>query len=404
MWPFTRRREEQRAINAWPWDEGGPVPGRAMNVDRALSLVPVFGAVRLLTDSVASLTPQLFKMGANGVPVLQPTPSLFASPSVHGTLVDWQERAVASMALQGDAIGLVTERDYYGWPTMIEWLNPDEVYAQDAALVGPGSYMNPVWYWRGRRVWTEDIVHIPWFSLPYRIRGLSPIGAFRVTANVGLAASEYAEQWFNNGGVPPGTFRNTAQTVTKEDADIITARVTHRLQTRKPLVYGSDWEYKPIAINPHEAQFVDTMRLTATQIAVIYGVPPDKIGGTTGDSLKYSTQEQNSLDYLKFTLRPWLRKLEAAYDRLFPRGYFTKYKTDEITRVDAKAQAEIDALSLNRQPWVTADEVRAERGLQPMPKPQVAPPEPQPQKQLPAATATNGQSSNGSRPATAGRN
>jgi HK97 family phage portal protein len=398
MWPFTRRREEQRAINAWPWDEGGPVPGRAMNVDRALSLVPVFGAVRLLTDSVASLTPQLFKMGANGVPVLQSTPSLFAQPSVHGTLVDWQERAVASMALQGDAVGLITERDYYGWPTMIEWLNPDEVYVQDAALVGPGSYMSPLWYWRGRRVRNEDIVHIPWFSLPYRVRGLSPIGAFRVTANVGLAAAEYADAWFRNGGVPPGTFQNTRQTVTKEDADLITARVTQRMRDRKPLVYGSDWMYTPIAITPNEAQFVETMRLTATQIAVIYGVPPEKIGGSTGSSLTYATQEMNSLDFLTFSLRPWLCKLEAAFTRLVPRGYFVKYDTDDIIRVDAKTRAEIDAMSLNKQPWRDPDEVRADRGMQPMM------PKPKPMQQLlpaPAVDPAATEPMNGSKPLTA---
>lgn len=391
MWPFARKRVEHRSIETWPWgDDGGTAPHQhqPMNLNRALSLVPVFGAVRLLTDSVASLVPSIYKLDNNGVAKRLPAPPLFQQPSVHGTLVDWQERAVASMALQGDAIGLITARDYYGWPTMVEWLNPDDCYVQDGSLTGQGSYMQPIWWWKGRQMRTEDIVHIPWFSLPYRVRGLSPIGAFRATANVGLGAADYAASWFDNGGVPPGVFRNTKQTVSKEDADLITARVTHRLRSRKPLVHGSDWVYEPIAIKPHEAQFVETMRLTATQIAVIYGVPPEKIGGTTGTSLTYSTQEQNSLDFLTFSLRPWLVKLEAAFTRLFPRGTYVKYDTSDIIRVDAKTRAEIDQMSLGGQGWRTTDEVRADHDWGPIPQ-QLDRPKP-PIQLAPNTTTTNG--------------
>lgn len=377
MWPFTaRRRVEQRSIQEWPWDVGPPQQ-RAVGVDRALSLVPVFGAARLLADSIASLTPALYTRGPDGIARRRPTPSLLVAPSVHGTLFDWLHRAVVSMALQGDAIGLVTARDYYGFATMVEWLNPQQVATADSALSGPGSYMNPLWWWNGRPLPSEDILHIPWFAMPYRVRGLSPIGAFAAAANVGLGAQEYAMAWFNNGGVPPGTFRNSAHTVSKEDADVITARVTARLRDRKPLVYGNDWEYLPVAIKPHEAEFVNTMRLTATQIATIYGIPPHKIGGTTGDSLTYSSVEQDALDFLTFSLRPWLVRIETALSNLFPRATFVKFDTSEMLRVDAKTRAEIDQISLGYQPppTRTVNEIRADRDLPPMPKP---PPIPEP--------------------------
>jgi len=375
MWPF-KKREEQRAITEWPWDVGGSVPGANISVDRALSLVPVFGAARLLADTVASLTPVLYTKGKDGIQRQLPTPSLFTQPSIHGTLGDWLHRGTTSMALQGDAIGLVTARDYYGFPTMIEWLHPEQVATQDGNLSGVGSYMNPVWRWNGRVITDprRDLVHIPWFTMPWKVRGLSPIGAFRATANVGLSAQEYAAQWFDNGGVPPGTFRNSQQRVSKEDSDLITARVTARLRQRKPLVYGNDWEYTPIQIKPNEAQFVETMRLTATQIAVIYGIPPEKIGGSTGSTLTYSTTELNTLDYLVFSARPWLVKWEQALDRLFPRGQFVKFETSEMLRVDVKTRATVDRMSLGANvPWKTPDEVRADRDLPPMPKPEPLP-------------------------------
>jgi HK97 family phage portal protein len=360
-------------------------------------LVPVFGAVRLLADSIASLTPVVYTIGNNGIPVKRPTPSLFVNPSMHGTLFDWIHRLVTSMGLQGDGIGYVTARDYYGFPTMAEWLNPADVATDDGTnLAGRGSYMNPLWWWHGRPlVWSSnatvsEIIHIPWFCMPYRVRGFSPIGAFRLTANTGLGAAEYAAQWFAQGGVPPGTFQNTMQKVSKDDADIIEARLTNRLQRRRPLVYGSDWVYNPIAINPHEAQFVETARLTATEIATIYGIPPEKIGGTQGGSLTYTNVEQASLDYLKFSLRPWLVRIEMALSKLFPRGTFVKFDTTDLLRTDAKTRAEIDQIMLANQAYRTLDEVRADHDWPPMPKPDpvLAPASPL----MPSAPSTNGNS------------
>jgi HK97 family phage portal protein len=362
--------QEKRAITDipgyWPLDEG--VGGSAVaSVSRALSLVPVFGAVRLLADSIASLTPVLYTVD-NGLLVRQPTPSLFAQPSIHGTLYDWLFRAVNSMALQGDAIGLITQQDYYGWPTMIEWLNPEQVATNDGTLYGPGSYMNPMWWWWGRPIDPRGLLHMPWFAMPYRVRGLSPIGAYQLAMNVGIGAEEFAANWFGQGGVPPGTFKNKNKVIDDKEAQALTARLTAKLQARKPLVYGADWDYTPIAIKPHEAEFVTTCQLTATQIAVIYGVPARRLGGLTGGSMDYSSTEMDALDYLTFSLRPWLKRFEQAFTRCFPRGYFVKFETQEMLLLDAKTRAEVDSLSIGFQNplgWKNPDEVRATYDLAP---------------------------------------
>lgn len=382
MWPFDR--DERRQFKAWRgeqeqrqmtaisgyWPEAGANQQAVASVSRALALVPVFGAVRTLADDVASLTPVLYKKGSDGIPQRQPTPSLFAQPSIHGSLYEWLFRAVCSMALQGDAIGLITATDFYGFPTMVEWLNPEQVATNDGKLYGPGSYMNPMWWWWGRPIDPKQLIHIPWFTMPYRVRGLSPIGAYQVTTNIGIGAQEYAGNWFGQGGVPPGTFKNAERTIDPVDADQLTARLTARLQSRKPLVYGRDWDYTPIAIKPHEAQFVETMRLTATQIATIYGLPPKKLGGTTGESMTYSTTELDQIDYLTGSLRPWLRRFEYTFTKLFPREYYVKFDVHDMLMLDSKTKAEIDQMSLGGIgfPWRTPDEVRADHDWAPEPK------------------------------------
>jgi HK97 family phage portal protein len=378
IWPFKGKQqgEEQRAIERWPWDVGGPPPYVPVDVDKALKLVPVFGAARFLADNIAAMPLRLLRSGPDGVLQRLPDPPLFNQPSVHGTSFDWVHRCVTSMALGGDAVGYTTARDYYGFPTMVEWLDPNSVAVYDGQLSGPGSYMDPIWTWMGRQVAKEDIVHIPWFCRPYKIRGHSPISAFQLTANIGLGAQEYASDWFANGGVPPGVMRNALQKVSSEDARTIATRITNRLRTRQPLIIGNDWEYTPIAIKPHEAEFVATCQLTATQIAVIYGMPPDKLGGTTGNSLTYSTVEQNSVDLLTFTLRPWLVRIEKALSNLFPRGTYVRFDPAELLRMDALSKAQVDAISLGYYPpgWKAIGEVRAGNDLPPIAGDQLPPP------------------------------
>jgi hypothetical protein len=113
----------------------------------------------------------------------------------------------------------------------------------------------------------------------------------------------------------------------------------------------------------------NTAHLTATNIAVIYGLPPDKIGGTTGDSLTYATVEMNTIDYLTFSARPWIVKWEQALNQLFPGPQYVKFETSEMLRTDVKTRAEVDRISLGpTMPWKTQDEVRGARDLGPMSK------------------------------------
>jgi phage portal protein BeeE len=386
--------EEQRAFTGWPWDTGGPPPYVAVGVQRALSLVPVFGAARVLADNVSALTPALYTVDKTGVWQRQNTPSLFVNPSVHGTTMDWLQRCVRSMALWGDAVGYVTQRDYYNIPTMVEWLNPEQVTCQDgsqgdatynsatgvdyntSAFSGPGSYIDPLWFWRGREIKKADIVHIPWATMPYKVRGLSPIGAYQTIANAGLGAQDFASAWFLHGGNPPGVVRNTAQKIASEDADTVTSRIVRRLTQRKPLVLGCDWEYTPISMKAGDAAFVEQAQLTANQIAVIYGIPAEMLGGATGASLTYTTVTMNALNFLTFSLRPWLVRIESALSNLFPRGTFVKFDTSDLLRMDPLSKAQYDTLTLGYYPPATRsiDEVRASNDLPPIDPSELVPP------------------------------
>jgi HK97 family phage portal protein len=367
LWPGGGSRGvEERAVTSVPWNVGPPLYNRAVTPEQALSLVPVFSAVRLLSSQIASLPLQTYRKVGTDSRVKIPTGALFTAPAARGTLYDWLHRCVTSLALRGNAYGLVTQRDALGYPTMVEWLHPDHVTVQDSNMSGPGSYVQPIWYWLGRILPTEDLVHIAWFTVPGKALGLSPIEACAATISTGVSAQVYTSDWFNNGAVPPGKFKNTQKTVSQDESDEIKARLNAAIRSRKPLVYGADWDYDPIAVSAAEAKFIETMQMNATQVASIYGIPPEMLGGQAGGALTYNTVEQNSINFVKFTLRPWLELLEETFTALLPRSQYVKFNIDALLRGDLTTR--MNAYQVARQVGLNnVDELRSLEEWAPLP-------------------------------------
>lgn len=364
MWnPFRRRREsEQRSIQ-WPFDVGPPAysPFETNSAEAALALAAVYSSVRLLADSVASLPLRVYR-DTGSRPVRVNSSPLFDQPAVYGTVYDWLYQLMTSLLLHGNAYGLVTSRDGWGLPTNIEWLRTELVSCQEDPSYNP---MLAKWFYMGRELTRENLFHVRAFTQAGHIKGLSPIKTFGPTIASGLGALQYGNDWFANGGIPPGTFKNTQKTVTPSEADVVKARLTSAIRTRQPLVYGADWDYSSIQVPQDEAQFLASMKLTATQIAAIYDVPPERVGGEPGGSLTYATQEQDQIRLATTTGR-WCTRLEHAFYGLLPERQYTRFNVDAMIRTDLKTRHEV--FKLDRDMGLkNIDELRAIDDLEPLP-------------------------------------
>jgi HK97 family phage portal protein len=361
--PFRRRKEPEQRTIQWPFDVGPPAysPFEANSADSALALTAVYSSVRLLADSVASLPLRIYRdVGDRSVRVN--SSSLFDQPAAYGTLYDWLYSLMTSLLLHGNAYGLITSRDGYGFPTNIEWLRTELVTIQEDVHYNP---LAAKWFYMGREISRDDMFHVRAFTRAGHTLGLSPIKTFGPTIAAGLGALQYGNDWFANGGIPPGTFKNTQKTVTPEDADVVKQRLTAAIRTRQPLVYGSDWDYSSIAVPPDEAQFLSSMKLTATQIASIYDVPAERVGGEPGGSLTYATQEQDQIR-LALTTGRWCTRLEHAFFNLLPERQYTRFNVDAMIRTDLKTRHEV--FMLDRQMGLkNIDELRAIDDLEPLP-------------------------------------
>jgi HK97 family phage portal protein len=317
---------------------GGAFETAHVSQERALTLSYVFAAVRVIAGTISTLPLKSYRDLGDSRQPMATLPRLFEDLRTSGQLRPWLHRFFASLALRGNAFGLIVSRDGFGFPTAIDWLDPSRVTINDAI---PGR---PEYIFDGRLVRREDIVHVPWFPLPGQVLGLSPIGAFARTMGTGLHAETYGSDWFAGGGFPPGTFRNTEkQLISAEEAEVLKARLVASIRSRKPIVYGKDWEYNPVNVPAGEAQFLQTIKATATQIAHIYGIPPEEIGGETGSSMTYATVELNQIK-LAGALRQWMVTFEEAMFGLLPERQYVRFNADALVRTDLRTRWEVNKI------------------------------------------------------------
>ena len=377
----AQMKPERRAIGGVPWqpwtdprvrfDEGGPThPFRqTFGVDAALGLPALYAGTKILSDNAASLPVKIYTKHGDGRRTPYTGPTLFDNPSVIGSPYDWIFTCMSSLTLHGNAWGLITGRDGYGYPTGIEWIPPEYVIVEedDAQPFNPlaakvYAYGRPM-KWFGP---DAEVFHLTGYSLAGRIEGISPLRAFALTILAGHEAQRYGTDWYASGGFPPGTFQNSELEVDAEQAAIIRRMLVTSLRRREPLVYGRDWDYTPVTVPPSEAQFIDAMQLNATHIASILDLPPNRVGGKSGDSLTYSTVEQNQLQVIE-ALRPWLVRLEFGFGRLLPNRRVVAFNTDELLKTDLKTRTEIYQIQRNIG-LRTTDELRELEDLAPLPR------------------------------------
>jgi HK97 family phage portal protein len=326
---FRSRAPEVRAVTSLPWSHGGPLKG-SDSVESQLSLVPVYAATRLIADGVSTLPLDQFRRTPTGR-VSMPLVSAFSRPMA-GTQVDWLGRCIMSLLLRGNAFGLRIGPG--ATPDAVEWLHPDKVSRHEGR-----------WYYNGAPLEDAELVHIPAMVVPGQAEGLSPLGACSATVKTGLETQRFVKDWYRNRAIPGMVFKNTQRIVNPEAAQKAKERLKATMQAGEPFVTGKDWDLEVLKLSADDAGFVAASKLTATQIANIYGVPPEMVGGETGTSLTYSTTEQQQIQFVTHTLRPWLVRLEAAFSALLPDDQFVRFNVDALIRVDTKTRYEVHQIA-----------------------------------------------------------
>ena len=205
----------------------------------------------------------------------------------------------------------------------------------------------------------KDVLHIPGLGFDGLV-GYSPIAMAKNALGISLACEEYGASFFANGASPSGILEHPG--VIKNPAKIREAwhNAYGSGNSHKVAVLEEGMKYQPIAIPNNEAQFLETRKFQIEEIARLYRVPLHMIGDL--DHATFSNVEHLSLDFVKYSLDPWLVRWEQELMRALlsesEKGkYFIKFNVEGLLRGDYASRMQGYATA-RQNGWMSANDIR----------------------------------------------
>ena len=215
----------------------------------------------------------------------------------------------------------------------------------------------------------SDVLHIPGLGFDGLV-GYSPIAMAKNAIGMAIASEEYGAKFFANGAAPggvleyPGTIKDPQRV-----RDSWQSTFGGSGNANKIAVLEEGMKYTPIAISPEQAQFLETRKFQINEIARIFRVPPHMVGDLEKSS--FSNIEQQSLEFVKYTLDPWVVRWEQSIMRSLlsdseKKEHFVKFNLEGPLRGDYVSR--MNGYAIGRQNgWVSANDIRELENLDRIP-------------------------------------
>ncbi len=346
--------------------------GVAVTPDTALTYGAVYACVRVLAETLGSLPlityrrlPGGGKERATDHPLY---PLLHDAPNDEMTSQDWRETQMANMGLWGNCYSQIVRngagRPLQLWPMMSRYMQIERdrqnrlVYQTTEQGV-----QTPV-------LKADQMLHVRMMSVN-GIQGLSPISLARQSIGLGLATETYGAAFFGN-GASPGLVIEHPTTLSDDAYGRLKASIAEEQggpsNAHKTMILEEGMKIDKIGVPPNDAQFLETRQWQVTEVARWFRIPPHLIGDLMRAT--FSNIEHQGLDFLIYTMRPWLTRWEQHLTQsLFTnkeRGtYYSEFLVDALLRSDIVTR--YNAYATARQwGWLSVDDVRAMENMNPI--------------------------------------
>ena len=344
--------------------------GKAVNEKTALQTTAVYACVRILAETIASLPFHTYRYTLNGKEKAIEHPIyylLHSEPNPEMTSFVCRETLMSHLLLWGNAYAQII-RDGRGQVLGLYPLLPNRMSVNrnnQGELVYQYEKDGQAYFLR-----SYEILHIPGLGFDGLI-GYSPIAMAKNAIGMAIATEEYGAKFFANGANPggvlehPGVVKDPARIRESWNAVYQGSSNAHRVA-----VLEEGMKFQSIGIPPEQAQFLETRKFQLNEIARIFRIPPHMIGDLEKSS--FSNIEQQSLEFVMYTLDPWVVRWEQAIQRaLFTenekRQYFVKFNVDGLLRGDY--QSRMNGYAVGRQNgWLSANDIRELENLNRIPE------------------------------------
>lgn len=357
---------------------GNSTSGKSVNERTAMQTTAVYACVRILSETVASLPLQMYRYTHGGKEKVYDHPLYYIlhdQPNQEMTSFVFRETLMSHLLIWGNAYAQII-RDGRGQVLGLYPLLPDKMQV-DRNDRGELIYIyrrtseeNPNFREFGQiYLRQQDVLHIPGLGFDGLV-GYSPIALAKNTVGMTMACEEYGASFFANGANPggvlehPGTLKDPGKVRESWNAVYRGTNNAHKVA-----VLEEGMKYQQIGIPPEEAQFLETRKFQLNEIARLYRIPPHMIGDLERSS--FSNIEQQSLEFVKYTLDHWVVRWEQALKKalLLPQekqDYFIKFNVDGLLRGDYEGR--MNGYAVGRQNgWFSTNDIREMEDMNPIP-------------------------------------
>jgi HK97 family phage portal protein len=357
---FNRKTVEQRAVSYQDvWGSGRDwqdALGRVGMLDSVAQPV-VHRSLQILAGMVAGMTPQVFR-GKGAARVEVDDPPFIASPSNVFDAYEWRFAGVVSLALAGEAMGVVMGQVELVWPERFD-------------VTDNGLGVRPSYRLDQQTIPSDKVWHRRNFTRPGSLRGVDALSNSGLL-EVAKSARKFGRNFFESGGTP------AALLIPEKDpgdagATALKEKFSLAARNRGAVVLPASVKYQLVSVPANESQFLETIQQASAEIAVALGIPPEWVGSAvSGSSVTYANRDQRLQDLLVTTVNHYVAVYNSALSGALPRPQYVRLNTGTVTRSDLKTRLEgyeiaarVESLTGNR--IYTEDEQRDLEDRPPLP-------------------------------------
>lgn len=348
---------------------GSSSAGKMVTERSAMQMTAVYACVRILAESIAGLPLHVYRYNSTGGKEKATEHPLFFllhdEPNLEMTSFVFRETLMTHLLLWGNAYAQII-RNGRRVVTAIYPLMPSRMrvdrddngrlyyeYTRYGDEAGAGKRETV-------KLSPEEVLHIPGLGFDGLV-GYSPIAMAKNAIGMSMACEEFGAKFFANGAAPGGVLEHPG--ILKDPARVReswNATFGGSSNANKVAVLEEGMKYTPISVSPNEAQFLETRKFQIDEIARIFRIPPHMIGDLERSS--FSNIEQQSLEFVKYTVGPWVTRWEQALSRSLLVGndrshFLIKFNLDGLLRGDYESR--MNGYATARQNgWMSANDIR----------------------------------------------
>jgi HK97 family phage portal protein len=338
--------------------------GLVVNAETAMQVTAASAAVRFLAQSVAMLPLILYdrtdtgkqrNTKSNVARILTSRPNRFQTP------YEFKEMMMGHALLRGNGYAEILSTGGRGVDELMP-LHPDRVtpfWTDD----GRRAYRYQPLSGAARIILDSEMLHLMFFSMD-GLSGIDPISQHRRTLGLAIGTEKYGAKFFKNDAMPgvvleyPGKLKDPARQNVKESWE---ARHQGVNRSHKVAIMEEGMKIHELSITPENAQWLESRKFSVHDIARIFLIQPHLIGAL--ENATFSNIEQQSLEFVIYTLTPWLTKFEQAVSRDLlndaeRQTMFAEFLVDALLRGDI--QSRYAAYAIGKQwGWLNTNEIRS---------------------------------------------